>query len=261
LKDNLVAGVDVGAGTAKAVILSDNRMLSYSISPTGYDATRVARRVTLRALRQAGASIKDLRYIVSTGYGRDVVLFSNKSITEITCHAKGASFLFPDCRTVIDIGCQDSKAIRLDDRGRVVSFVMNDKCAAGTGRFIEVMAHILHLKLEEVGPVALTSQNPCNISSTCTVFAESELVSLRGQGKKREDLIAGALQALAKRVSILATGIKPIPQVVFTGGVAKNIGVKQALEKELGMSLLVPEEPQIVGALGAALLAQNEAFK
>jgi len=139
--------------------------------------------------------------------------------------------------------------------------VMNDKCAAGTGRFIEVIAHVLHLKLEEVGSVALTSQNPCSISSTCTVFAESELVSLRGQGNKREDLIAGALQSLAKRVSILATGIKPIPQVVFTGGVAKNIGVKQALEKELGMSLLVPEEPQIVGALGAALLAMDEAFK
>jgi len=256
LKDNLFAGIDIGAGTTKAVTLQSSEVVSYCISPTGGDAARAGRRVFQRALKGAGATLNDLGYVVSTGYGRDVVPFRDKSITEITCHARGASFLFADCKTVIDIGCQDSKVIKLDKGGRVTNFVMNDKCAAGTGRFIEVMAHALRLKLEEVGAEALRSLNPCSISSTCTVFAESEVVSLRGQGRKREDIIAGVLQALAKRVAILAAGINPEERVVFTGGVAKNIGVRRALEKELGMEMFVPEEPQIIGALGAALLAE-----
>lgn len=261
MKEGIFAGVDVGAGTAKAVILSNDKILAYAVTPTGFDAAAAALRVTRRALRRAGLKLSEVKYAVSTGYGREIVPFSNRTVTEITCHARGASFLFPECRTVIDIGCQDSKAIRLDERGRVMQFVMNDKCAAGTGRFIEVIAHTLRLKIEEIGPVALTSQSPCAISSTCTVFAESEVVSLRGRGRKREDLIAGVLQALAKRVSIQANSVRPAPVVVFTGGVAKNIGMKQALEKELGFKLSLPEEPQVVGALGAALFAQDESRK
>lgn len=256
---SVVAGVDIGAGTAKAVIFGDGQILSYSVLPTGYDSVEAAREATEQALKEAAVLFSDLDRVVSTGYSRSIFPFANKTITEIICHARGANFLIPQTRTVIDIGCQDSKAIRLDERGMVTNFVMNDKCAAGTGRFIEVLAQALGLRIEEVGPVALTSKDYCEISSTCTVFAETEVISQRAQGRTKEDLIAGVLKSIAKRISIMASGIGLVKEVVFTGGVAKNIGVKRALEKEFSVDILVPEEPQIVGALGAALFAKDEA--
>jgi predicted CoA-substrate-specific enzyme activase len=253
-----VAGVDIGAGTAKAVIFTDHQILSYSVLPTGYDSVEAAKKTIDEALEKAGVLFNDLERIITTGYSRNIVPFTHRAMTEIICHARGANFLFPQARTVIDIGCQDSKAIRVDEGGMVTNFVMNDKCAAGTGRFIEVMAQALGLKIEEVGPMALTSKNCCEISSTCTVFAETEIVSQRAQGRKREDLIAGALKSIAKRVSIMASNVGLVREVVFTGGVAKNIGVKKALEEAFGMDILIPEEPQIIGALGAALFAYDE---
>jgi predicted CoA-substrate-specific enzyme activase len=254
----LVGGIDIGAGTAKAVILCDHQIVSYSVLPTGHDSVDVARRTMEESLKKAGVLFSDLQRIVSTGYGRSIVPFANKAMTEIMCHARGAIFLIPQTRTVIDIGCQDSKAIRLDERGTVTDFVMNDKCAAGTGRFLEVIAQALDLSIEEVGPVALTSKDYCEISSTCTVFAESEIVSLRARGRTREDLIAGALRSIAKRVSIMVSSVGLVEDVVFTGGVAKNIGVKRALEEAFGVDIFIPEEPQIMGALGAALFADDE---
>jgi predicted CoA-substrate-specific enzyme activase len=254
----VVAGVDIGAGTAKAVVFADCQIISYSVLPTGYDSVEAARKTSEEACKKANISFRDLDRIVSTGYSRSIVPFTNKTMTEIMCHAKGASFLIPETRTVIDIGCQDSKAIRLDEQGAVTNFVMNDKCAAGTGRFIEVMAQALGLRIEEVGPVALTSKDHCEISSTCTVFAETEIIAQRAQGRSREDLIAGALKSIAKRVSVMASGVGLVKKVVFTGGVAKNIGVKRALEEVFGMDILVPEEPQIIGALGAAIFANDE---
>jgi predicted CoA-substrate-specific enzyme activase len=255
---NPVAGIDIGAGTAKAVILADRKIISYAVRPTGGDSVEAAGKTLGEALQKAGLEFKDLKQIISTGYSRNIVPFAHKTMTEITCHARGANYLVPDARTVIDIGCQDSKAIRINDRGMVTNFVMNDKCAAGTGRFIEVIAHALGLNIEEVGPTALTSKNHCEISSTCTVFAETEIVAQRAQGRNREDLIAGALKAVSKRVGIMATGIGVTEKVVFTGGVAKNTGVKQALEETLGIEIFVPAEPQIVGALGAAIFASDE---
>jgi predicted CoA-substrate-specific enzyme activase len=254
----VVAGVDIGAGTAKAVIFADRQIISYSILPTGYNSIETARKTIEEALEKATILFSDLDWIVSTGYSRNIVPFANRAMTEIMCHARGANFLIPQTRTVIDIGCQDSKAIRLDERGMVTNFVMNDKCAAGTGRFIEVMAQALGLRIEEVGPVALTSKDYCEISSTCTVFAETEIVSQRAQGRTREDLIAGSLKSIAKRVSIMMSSVGLVKEVVFTGGVAKNIGVKRALEEAFGVDILVPEEPQIIGALGAALFANDE---
>jgi (R)-2-hydroxyacyl-CoA dehydratese activating ATPase len=252
------AGIDIGAGTAKTVILTSNRIISYAVLPTGGDSVEAARKTLEQALKKADLKFDDLKKIVATGYSRDIVPFAGKTMTEITCHARGANFLVPQARTVIDIGCQDSKAIRIDERGRVTNFAMNDKCAAGTGRFIEVIARALGMEIEEVGPAALTSKNPCEISSTCTVFAESEIISQRAQGRSREDLIAGALISIAKRVGIMASGLGLAEKVVFTGGVAKNIGVKKALEEALGIKIIVPEEPQIVGALGAAVFARDE---
>ena len=257
----LVAGIDVGAATAKVVILSDGKILSYAIIPTGFDVVSAANEVTKLALEKIDHSINELEFIISTGYARNAVPFTNKTLTEILCHAKGAHFLLPGARTIIDIGGQDSKVIRINESGSVVNFTMNDKCAAGTGRFFEVMAGVLGLDISEMGPIALNSSNPCQISSTCTVFAETEVVSLRAQGRSREDLISGIHKAAALRVATLGKMVGYERQVVLTGGVAKNIGVKKFLEDEIKMETMVPEEPQIMGALGAALLAQAELGK
>jgi len=256
----LVCGVDVGAATAKAVILQDCHMLAYSILPTGHSVKMIAERVVQEALGKGRLLNAGFDYVVSTGWGRHSVPSAQKAVTEIICHGKGAKFLIPSARTIVDIGGQDSKVIRLDESGQIINFAMNDKCAAGTGRFIEVMANVLDIDLEGMGEISLTSEQPCSISSTCTVFAETEIVSLRADGKERKDLIAGIHNSIASRVYILGKSLGYIKEVVFTGGVAKNIGVKTALERLIGIKMIVPEEAQIVGALGAALIAQ-EALK
>lgn len=254
----ITAGVDVGAATAKTVIISDGEILSYAVIPTGDSVARAAERVTRAALEQAGLSMADLSFVISTGYGRNGVAFANKTASEIICHAKGVNLLMPAARTVIDIGGQDSKVIGVRENGTVSDFVMNDKCAAGTGRFLEVMAGVLGLDIEEMGPISCTSKEPCPISNTCTIFAETEMVSLRAEGRTREDLVAGIHKAVASRVVVMGKTVGYREQVVFTGGVAKNTGVKNSLEAGIGLPILIPEEPQIMGALGAALLAKAE---
>ncbi len=257
----IVAGVDVGAATAKAVILNNNVVLASSVIPTGSSASQAGDAVAREALGKAGLSMDDVEYFISTGYGRRAVSFANKVLTEIICHAAGVSWLMPTAKTIIDIGGQDSKVIGLNDRGNVNNFVMNDKCAAGTGRFLEVMAGVLEIDISEMGPVSLLGQEPCQISSTCTVFAESEMVSLRAEGRSREDIIAGIHKAMARRVAIMGSPVGYKIEVVFTGGVALNVGIHKALEDEIGLEIIIPEEPQIMGALGAALLAKKELDK
>jgi predicted CoA-substrate-specific enzyme activase len=254
----ITAGVDVGAITAKAAIIGDGRLLATALIPAGYERAVAALKVLNQALARAGLTREQITRLVATGYGRVQVPGVDRTVTEITCHARGAYHLCPDVHTVIDIGGQDSKGIAVGGGGKVLDFVMNDKCAAGTGRFLEVMAHVLGLKLEEMGPLSLTSKNICNISSTCTVFAETEVVSLRAQGKAVEDLIAGIHRSIASRVIIMGAAINLEQETVFTGGVAKNIGVRKALEEAGKLKCIVPEEPQITGALGAALIAQAE---
>jgi predicted CoA-substrate-specific enzyme activase len=251
----LTLGIDIGAATAKALILSNSQILSTVILPTGFNVAKIANEVTVLACKKIGCSIDDIDFSVSTGYGRSIVSFANKTVTEITCHAKGVHFLLPEARTIIDIGGQDSKVIRVNESGKVISFNMNDKCAAGTGRFFEVMAGVLELEVSEIGPVAIKSSNPCQISSTCTVFAETEVVSLRAQGKSREDLLGGVHKAMVSRIMSMAKMLGYEKEVVLTGGVAKNTGVKYFIEEEIKMKIMVPEEPQITGALGAALIA------
>lgn len=260
----ICAGVDIGAATAKAVVIEDGRILGHAVVPTGYDVAVAAEKATLKAIEASRLScpISGLSCVVSTGYARNAVAFASRSVTEILCHAKGAHFSIPEARTVIDIGGQDSKAIELDEEGNVKDFVMNDKCAAGTGRFLEVMSQVLEVgDVDRMGRSSLESSHPCAITSTCTIFAESEVVSLRAQGKKREDLIAGVHEAIARRVSAMARRLTIKPKVVFTGGVAKNAGVRRSLELALanGLVIEVPGEPQIIGALGAALLAAEAA--
>lgn len=255
-----VCGLDVGAATTKAVILHHAKIISSSILPTGRSVKLATEKVIDDAIKKAKQEVQGFDRVVSTGYGRHSIDFADRAISEIICHARGAYFLIPSVRTVIDIGGQDSKMIVLDDEGNVTNFVMNDKCAAGTGRFIEVMANVLEVSLEDMGKLSLTSKKPCVISSTCTVFAESEVVSHRARGEPRENLIAGIHKGIASRTVTMGWNIGFRKDVVFTGGVAKNEGVKSYLERVIGTPIIVPQEPQVVGALGAALLAAHGQF-
>jgi len=253
----LTAGIDIGSLSTEAVLLSDHKIVSYSILATGADSRRAAEKALNEALGFAGAAPEDVRFTVSTGYGRTNVPFADLQVTEITCHARGALYTFPDTRTIIDIGGQDSKVIRLDEAGSVIDFAMNDKCAAGTGRFLEVMARALEVDVDELPELAVGASRAAAVSNVCTVFAESEIVSLIGQGVPRPEIALGILESVAERVVSMVKRVGLVPKVTMSGGVAKNKGVVQALERRLGMEIRVPDEPQIVGALGAALIAES----
>lgn len=248
-------GIDIGAVSAKAVIVRESNPVAMTLMDTGPHIMQIADAVMKSVLKDAQIAFDDLKGIVATGYGRVSVPFAGKKITEITCHARGVHHLIPEAKTIIDIGGQDSKGIRLDEEGTVLDFVMNDKCAAGTGRFLEVMAKALNLHIDDLGTIAETSRDPCLMSSVCTVFAESEVVSLRAEGRKREDIVAGLHNAIASRISGMICQIGCEEQIVLTGGVAQNRGVLKALEEELQRKVEVPEAPQMTGALGAALFA------
>jgi len=256
------AGIDIGSTMTKVVLMdTTDSVMSAIKGPTGPEHRQLANEVMRMALEQANLQLDNISYIIATGYGRVNVPFADDQITELSCHARGVYSLFPNVRTAIDIGGQDAKCMKID-KGKLADFVMNDKCAAGTGRFLEVMAQVLEVgSISEMGPIALKSKKPCHISSTCTVFAETEVVVLRAEGKDRSDLIAGVHKAVASRVAVMASSLSFKPDAVFTGGVAKNVGVKKFLEENIGLELLVPEEPQIIGALGAALFAQTELIK
>ena len=252
------AGVDVGSLGTKTVILVDGEIAGFSIIPTGINTEENGLNGLSSALEHAGLTREDLTYIVATGYGRISAPYANKTVTEITCHAKGAHYLHPQTRTIIDMGGQDCKAIRLDAEGNVTDFAMNDKCAAGTGRFLEVMANVFKIRLAELGPLSLKATEVLPVSSTCTVFAESETVSLLARGEKPENIIIGIHHAIANRISGMFARVGIEGDVFFSGGVAKNVGMKKALEDTLGVKIADPEkDPQLVGAIGAAVIAQN----
>jgi len=255
---NLTAGIDIGSLTADAVIMRGNELLAHAILPTGANSETAARRAYDTVLEQAGVNESDVSAVGATGYGRVSVSFADRVITEITCHAVGARWRFPEVRTVIDIGGQDSKVIRIGDDGRVEDFVMNDKCAAGTGRFLEVMAWSLETEVESLAGLAGAAGEGARISSTCTVFAESEVVALVAKGVSKEDIIRGLHNSVADRVYGMVRRLKGREPYVMTGGVAKNGGVVLALESRLASHILVPDEPQIIGAIGAALMAASE---
>ncbi|NWF54479.1 MAG: 2-hydroxyglutaryl-CoA dehydratase [Syntrophaceae bacterium] len=253
----IAAGMDIGSITTETVILRGGEILASVILPTGANSRTAAERSIRSALEKAGLARENLAAIVTTGYGRASFPQATKMITEITCHARGAFFVHPQTRTVIDIGGQDSKVIRLDPRGRNVDFQMNDKCAAGTGRFLEVMAHALEVRVEELGKLSLVAPRTIKISSMCTVFAESEVVSLIADNQPKEVIIRGLHDSIADRILGMVNRVGIEEEVTLTGGVAKNEGVVRALEDRLGVKMFVPPEPQIIGALGAALLARD----
>lgn len=251
-------GLDVGSATTKAVLIDVNgTIIAHTIRPSGGQLAQSATWAKQEALERTGINPEQILSIISTGYGRDIVEPKTKSITEITCHAKGAYALLSTVRFVIDIGGQDSKAILIDSNGQVQRFEMNDKCAAGTGRFLEVMARTLGIELEDMGQLALSSETTAKISSTCTVFAESEVVSLLAKGEPIPSVVSGLCKAVAERVLGLASRVGVTAPIMMTGGVAKNRGVVHWLSQLLNQPIHIPDEPQIVGALGAAMLGKE----
>ena len=254
-----LVGIDIGALTVKAVALDGaGNVIASDVVRSRHDSRQVAARLVEGLLEREGVAADDVGYTVVTGYGRVTYDAANEEVSEITCHARGAIHLFPAARTVIDIGGQDSKVIRVHPRGYVTDFAMNDKCAAGTGRFLEVMADALEVGIEELGPLSQQSRHPVTISSTCTVFAESEVIGQMSRGAPKADIVAGIHAAIANRVAGLAGQVGLEEAVVMTGGVAQNIGVVRALENQIGLRIHLPPEPQLVGALGAALLARGK---
>ena len=252
----IFAGIDIGSTMTKVVIVNKEKMLASIIGPTGAEHRHLAHEVMTEALHQAHLPFDALSYVVATGYGRINVPFADKQITEITCHARGVSALFPTARTVIDIGGQDAKGIRLAN-GMVDNFVMNDKCAAGTGRFLEVIAGALALTLSELGELSIQASEKAKISNMCTIFAEQEVMASLANGTPVTNILSGLHDAIAGRVLSMAGRIGIEQDVVFTGGVAKNIGMVQAMESRLGHPVLIAPEPLLTGALGAALMGRK----
>lgn len=251
-----VMGIDSGSTSTNAVIMDqDKKIRAFSVVRTGAKAGVSADRVLQEVLKKAGLVREDISWIVSTGYGRVSIEFADENVTEISCHGKGAHYFNPKIRTILDIGGQDSKAIRLSDTGEVKDFVMNDKCAAGTGRFLEMIARTLEVSLDELGAIALTSKEKIEITSMCSVFAESEVISLIANNKEKADIADGVCHAIANKAFGLLRRVGMEPEFMMTGGVAKNPGVVRAVEEKIGSKLYICEEPEIVGAAGAAVYA------
>ena len=250
------AGVDVGSTQTKAVIIDESRrIVSRALTETGSNVMRAAEDAFRQARETGDVREEEVEYVVGTGYGRYKVTFGNTQVTEISCHGRGAVQMFPRTRTVVDMGGQDTKAIRVSPNGEIIDFCMNDKCAAGTGRFLGAASSALNIPLDALGPTALRGERPVKISTTCTVFAESEILSWLGKGKKIEDILLGVHQSIATRSAGLLRRVGIEEQVTFTGGVARNIAMVQTLNAKLGLEVNVSDEAHFMGALGAALFA------
>ncbi|TFF88843.1 MAG: 2-hydroxyglutaryl-CoA dehydratase [Promethearchaeota archaeon] len=251
-------GIDIGSLATKIVLVNNGELLDHKTERSTYNFKRVGNTL-FENLLQTHQLQRNEVFVMSTGYGRNTIDIADDRVTEITAHARGVQYFFPDASSVIDIGGQDSKAIVMSKKtGSVIDFQMNDKCAAGTGRFLEVMAHALEVPIDQFGVLALKSDKPASISSTCTVFAESEVISLFAQGASKRDIASGIHKSIARRVAGMAKRIGVGPKLVFCGGVAKNDAVKKYLEEELGFEIFRPEYPQLTGAIGAAIIAQEK---
>ncbi len=254
----ITCGIDVGSLSAEAAIFVDRNLEAYSLIRTGPDSAETALSALKVALEKTAILQQDIEFTVATGYGRVIVPFADRNISEISCHAKGAHYFHASVRTILDMGGQDCKAIRCDENGKVTSFIMNDKCAAGTGRAMEVMASLLQVPLEEIGVRSLEFDgNPVKISNTCVIFAKSEVLSLMREGVPINEILAGLCDSVAERVKVLLQRLGIEDDFVISGGISKNSGVVKRLEQKLDVCAHIPEEPQIVGAVGAALFARD----
>ena len=256
----ITAGVDVGSVSSQAVIMADGELYAFSNMRTGSSSPDSAQKAIDWAMEDTGLTLDNIRFTVGTGYGRVNVPFAKKAITEIACHARGGNYMYgPTIRTILDMGGQDCKAIHCDERGKVTNFLMNDKCAAGTGRGMEVFADLLSVPIEEIGELSLSvEKEPEPVSSTCVVFAKSEAMGLLRSGWDKNTVLAAYCSAMAHRIVTLLERIGVEEDFAITGGIAKNVGVVKRLEKEIGIKILEPKyDPQIAGALGAALFAKT----
>lgn len=250
-------GIDIGSGTSKGVITKDGKPLAYHLLPSGVDYRAVAQRLREELLTKVGLSPEDIVCTIATGQGSGSVPFSNQQVTDIRCCARGINSIFPSVRTIIDVQGQCSQVIRLSEKGRVTNFVVSEKCAAGSGRFLEVIANVLQVELGDIGPLSLKSKNPVIFTTSCAVFGESEAVSRVVEGTAKEDIVAGIHEALANKISALIDRVGLEKECAISGGGALNIGLIKSLEGKLGIKLLVPPQPQIVTALGAAIMAEE----
>jgi len=255
----IVAGCDVGSLTSKAVIMNGRKIIASNIIKSKPRPKDSAEAVIASALEIAGVAMHEIDHCTGTGYGRDNIPFVDQVVSEISCHGKGARWMMPSAETVVDIGGQDCKAIKIDRRGHIIRFVANDKCASGTGRFLEVMAKVLGVTVDELGRLSSRSRSPVTLASTCTVWAQADVIKFINSGVAIEDIGAGINTAMASRVAILLNSVKPEGDVFMTGGVAKNIGVVSTLEKLIGRKITRARrvDPQAAGALGAALLSME----
>ena len=252
------AGVDVGSTQTKAILVDETgRIVSRALIDTGANVVAAAENAYLRALEAAGLQEEEVGFVVGTGYGRYRVTFGNSQVTEISCHGRGAAHLFPGTRTVVDMGGQDTKAMRVGPAGQILDFCMNDKCAAGTGRFLGAVAAALEIPLPRLGELALRSDRPVKITTTCTVFAESEVLSWLGRGKRVEDILLGIHRSMVSRSLGLMRRVGIEREVTFTGGVARNPGIVHELNLALGFAVNVSDDAHFMGALGAALFARD----
>jgi len=256
-----VAGIDIGSAFSKAVVMANNKIISYHVMPSGGNYKLTAEEVTEEVLSRAKLSLKDINYTVATGYGAANVSFSNQTASDISCLARGVYHLFPNARTVIDIGGQFTKVFKLDGRGKATAFLLSEKCAAGSGRFLQVIAKVLQIDLKDIGELSLKSKNRVDFNTGCAVFAESEAVSRIAEGAAKEDILAGLHRTLAAKIQTMVERLGVEPDCAVVGGGAKDVGLVRSIEKGLDCRLLVPEEPQIMAALGAALVAWEKVSK
>jgi predicted CoA-substrate-specific enzyme activase len=254
----IVAGIDIGSRAAKAVVMKDDEIISSFIGDTGPESVKTANMTISAVLKDTGLSVNDIDYIVATGYGRVLVPFARENISEISCHARGINWYYPSVTTILDMGGQDCKAIRCDSQGNVTNFVMNDKCAGGTGRFLEMIAEVLSVKLTEIGDMALRSQNTIPFNTICAVFAKSEAISYLRHGVVHSDILSGLNEAIAIRCHNLLKKVSIEKDFTITGGIAKNKGMVTKIADKVGIEPLLAEDPQIIGALGAALFARDK---
>jgi predicted CoA-substrate-specific enzyme activase len=273
----LTMGIDIGSRSSKCVIMEDGHLLTYGTIETGPNIVKTAQAVVEAAVhRRPGKwgeyrmplpetkvdhlKIEDMAYIVSTGYGRAIVPFAHRNVTEISCHCRGAQWFIPGVSTILDVGGQDVKGIRVGPKGEVADFMMNDKCAAGTGRFMEIVAEVLHVPLDDIGPLSLQSTKVLPFSSTCAAFGRGAAVAMRKEGERKEDILAGLHEAIASRVTAVVKKVGLADKFAITGGIGRNVGLVAKIEQRLdGLKVTLPQEPMIVGAVGAALFALDHA--
>jgi len=243
----------MGSKNVKALVLKDGQILAKGLTPSGFDQKAAAEKLFNDVLRKAGSSRDDIAHVVATGTGKDLAPYANSEISMVGADALGGNFLYPSARTMIDVGAETSQAVRCNEEGRMIDFAINEKCAAGSGTFIEAMARALEVKLEEIGPLSLKAKKTISVNAQCTIFAESEVVSLIHEKASKADIARAIHDSIASRIASLARRLGIQRDVVLVGGVAKNVGFVSSLQKTLEVELLVPEEPEFVGALGAAL--------